>query len=381
MSGGNLRTLGLMKEISRDFKINIVVLLLKPLENNQINFLRRYANKIYTLPLYYIDNTYAKIIIRMLKDRVPYHCALLRVLFEAYPSVLKEVSETKQVVYASYGHWGTICQEHNKNNWILDQHNADIDFWRVYSNQNDDILKKFAARINWVFAKIHFPKVYRNVAKIVSVCEEDKLITLKYCPNKEVHVIENGVYCDYYLPERDVSDDTSILFTGTSAKRNMIALKYFVNNIFPLVLRSVPYAKLVIAGNFDIRSINNFKGFKNIIFTGPVQDIRPFFNRSSVFIAPFKETHGSKLKIAEAMAMAIPIVSTPEGIRGFKLVNGQSVLIGNTDKEFAEHIITILKNKSHGEKIGNEARAVALRTIDWKLLGERVRVLIASIAH
>ncbi len=380
-SGGDLRTLGLMKEISRKFKINIVVLLLKPLENNQVNFLRRYANKIYTLPLYDIDNMYAKIIVRMIKDRVPYHCALLRVLFEAYPSVLKQLSETKQVIYASYGHWGTICQGYNKNNWILDQHNADIDFWRVYSNQNDDMLKRIAARINWVFARTHFPKVYRSVAKIVSVCEEDKLITLKYCPNKEVHVIENGVYCDYYIPERGVSGDMSILFTGTSAKRNMIALKYFVNNIFPLVLRSMPYAQLVIAGNFDMRSINEFSSFKNIIFTGPVQDIRPFFNRSSVFIAPFKETHGSKLKIAEAMAMAIPIVSTAEGIRGFKLVNGHSVLIGNSENEFADHIITILKNKNYGEKIGNEARAVALRTIDWKLLGERVRALIESIAY
>jgi len=228
-----------------------------------------------------------------------------------------------------------------------------------------------------VFARIHFPKIYKNVGKIVAVCEEDRSLTLKYCPHKEIDIVENGVYCDYYLPNRNPLSEKLILFTGTSARRNVVAIKYFVKNIFPYILKYDPLVKLIIAGNFDDKAKKEIYNQNNIIFTGPVDDMRPIFNRSSVFIAPFKETHGSKLKIAEAMAMSIPIVSTPEGIRGFKLVDGRSVLIAKDDKEFALHILDILKNRSYGEKIGEEARIVAKSTLDWSILGYKVREIIA----
>lgn len=378
MSGGDLRTLDLIKEISKGYKVCLVLLLLKPLETSQLTILKGYTSKILPLTLYEKRISSSSLMFKMMSDVVPYHCALLRVLFKYYPDLFDEINKTEKVVYASYGHWGTLCKGSNKDKWILDQHNADIDFWRVYSNQNDNKLMKLFARINWIFARLHFPTVYRNVGKIVSVCEEDRLLTLKYCPNKEIDIIENGIDCDYYLPSRNPSAEKLVLFTGTSARRNVVAIKYFVKHIFPFVLDSEPYAKLIIAGNFDDEAKNEIHYEKNIIFTGPVEDMRPIFNKSSVFIAPFKETHGSKLKIAEAMAMGMPIVSTPEGIRGFKLINGRSVLTARDDKEFALHILEVLKNRDYGEKIGVRARIVAKKTIDWSILGGKVREIIAG---
>jgi len=376
-TGGDLRTLGLLKEISKGYNVRLVLLLLKPLETLQLTFLKRYADTIVPLKLYEKRISSIRLMAKMITDIVPYHCALLRVLFNSYQDILAEINEAETVIYASYGHWGTLCKGRNKEKWILDQHNADIDFWRVYSNQNDNKLIRLLARINWVFARIHFPKIYKNVGKIVAVCEEDRSLTLKYCPHKEIDIVENGVYCDYYLPNRNPLSEKLILFTGTSARRNVVAIKYFVKNIFPYILKYDPLVKLIIAGNFDDKAKKEIYNQNNIIFTGPVDDMRPIFNRSSVFIAPFKETHGSKLKIAEAMAMSIPIVSTPEGIRGFKLVDGRSVLIAKDDKEFALHILDILKNRSYGEKIGEEARIVAKSTLDWSILGYKVREIIA----
>jgi glycosyltransferase involved in cell wall biosynthesis len=199
-------------------------------------------------------------------------------------------------------------------------------------------------------------------------------------PEAQVEVIENGIDCAHYVPRREAHPEPPrLLFTGTSVPRNMTALHGFVRHVLPLIRAELPAVELLVGGNFEVAAQREFAGFTNVHFTGRVEDIRPVFDQSDVFVAPFEETHGSKLKIAEAMAMAIPIVSTPQGIRGFPLVEGQSVLIGRTAIELAEKAIVLLRNSEQRKAMGNAARQVALRTIDWRVLGERLRAIVDDV--
>jgi glycosyltransferase involved in cell wall biosynthesis len=248
---------------------------------------------------------------------MPYHCALIDISFNQAPEVLKHIQNFPGVVYASYGHWGTLVRGGKASNWILDQQNADIDFWRAYATQASNPWLKLAAMVNWRPAAAHFPLIYSNVGRVISVCEEDRQLTLSLAPHAQIDVIENGIDCSYYIPEKKPRTGQSrILFTGTSVPRNITALRQFIHNVWPLIQRELPAVELWVAGNFRPEAQVEFRKYKNIHFTGWVEDMRPYFNLSDVFIAPFEETHGSKLKIAEAMAMGMAIVSTPEGIRG-----------------------------------------------------------------
>ncbi|WP_129677264.1 glycosyltransferase [Candidatus Chloroploca sp. Khr17] len=121
---------------------------------------------------------------------------------------------------------------------------------------------------------------------------------------------------------------------------------------------------------------NEFYQFPALRFTGKVDDMRPFFNTSDVFISPFEEPHGSKLKIAEAMAMAMPIVSTPQGIRGFDLTHAQSVMLARNSQEFAAYCIELLNSSDQRERLGQAARQKALETIDWQVLGKKLRQIV-----
>jgi glycosyltransferase involved in cell wall biosynthesis len=152
-----------------------------------------------------------------------------------------------------------------------------------------------------------------------------------------------------------------------------------VQNVFPLIQRELPNIELLIGGNFDSKAQAQFRRYRGICFTGRVDDIRPIFNKSDVYVAPFKETHGSKLKIAEAMAMGIAIISTPEGIRGFPLVDGESVLIAYDNEQFASHSVALLSNPVRRERIGVNARKVAEMFIDWKILGKRLIQIVDSV--
>jgi len=378
--GGALRTLGLLKELSKVFEVELMVLSRRPLFNEQMSMLRSYTSRISQVPMKIVSlKDKLRIVTQMLRSQMPYHCAIIEVSFRSSLSALERIRSYPGIVYASYGHWGTLAPMQAPN-WILDQHNADVEFWRVYASQTMSYLAKAVALINWRLADKHFRKIYPRVGRIVSVCEEDKQLTLKLCSQAQVDVIENGVDCSYYVPDRKThTGPPRILFTGTSASRNMIALHQFVRNVFPLIQKELPETELLVGGNFHAKAQAKFKDNSNIRFTGRVDDMRPLFNQSDVYIAPFEETHGSKLKIAEAMAMGMCIVSTPEGVRGFPLVDGESVFIGHSSKEFTEHVVRLLSNPAQRERAGVLVREIALSTIDWKVLGKRLVNIINTM--
>lgn len=379
--GGALRTLGLLKELSKGFSVHLVVFSQKGLSEEQKSELRRYVDSITFVPMAsstLVDNV--QVAVRMFSHQLPYHCALLDISFERAPEILNQLRTFPGVVYANFGHWGTLVRGYKVPNWILDQQNADVHFWRVYAGQVNSWSLKLAALVNWRLAAKHFPRIYASVGHIISVCEEDRQLTLELSPQTQVDVIENGVDCTYYFPDRTAGTTSfRLLFTGTSAPRNVTALSQFVNNVWPLVRQEFPQIELLVAGNFKPDAQVAFKKYENVRFTGKVDDMRPYFNQSDVFVASFEETHGSKLKIAEAMAMGIPIVSTPEGIRGFSLVEGESVLVARDKEQFASQIASLLNDPNKRERIGNMARHVALATIDWQVLGQRLIQKIQAV--
>jgi len=283
------------------------------------------------------------------------------------------------IVFTSQGNWGTVVRDRLARNWILNQCDADVEFWRVYASQAASSFARLAAQVNYRLAKRHFPPIYANVGRIISVCEEDRQLTQALAPNAQIDVVENGVDCTYLTPDRMPRNDRPrLLFTGTSAGRNVIALRQFVRNVLPLIQQQILDIELLVAGNFNEQAQAEFEALAAIRFTGRVDDMRPFFNQSDVFVAPFGETHGSKLKIAEAMAMAMPIVSTWQGIRGFALTDGESVCVAHTDEQFAAQVVSLLCDDQRRARLGSVARQVALDTIDWPVLGKRLVAIVGS---
>ena len=131
-------------------------------------------------------------------------------------------------------------------------------------------------------------------------------------------------------------------------------------------------------GDFSAKAQAGFAGIPGLRFTGRVDDMRPVFEQSDVFVAPFEETHGSKLKVAEAMAMGMAIVTTPAGIRGFSLIDGESVLVARDDERFAALVTRLLRDPLERERLGAAARHAALATIDWVVLGKRLTHIVES---
>ncbi len=379
-SGAALRSLGLLTELSKFFEVELLLVSRYSLSAEQRNALKVLAKVISVVPLKDVslmDKFRASV--RMLQLGNPYHSAVLEVSLHDYPDMRRKIEQFSGVVFTSVGHWGTLVFNRPACNWILNQCDADVEFWRVYASQTTHFLARLAARINYRLARNHYPSIYANVGCIISVCEEDRQHTLALAPQAQVHVIENGVDCSYYVPHKVArTGPPRLLFTGTSATRNMTALHTFVKNVLPLIRSQIADVELLVGGNFSSKAQAEFTGVANMRFTGRVDDMRPVFDQSDVFVAPFAETHGSKLKVAEAMAMAMPIVSTPAGVRGFPLVDGESVLIAYSNEQFASQVVGLFKDAITRERLSRAARCVAIASIDWQVLGKRLASIVEN---
>jgi polysaccharide biosynthesis protein PslH len=380
-SGASLRSLGLLKELGKRFAVELIVLNPEALSAEQTGELQKYACTIKYVPLKdasRLDKALAAMF--SLTRRIPYHSAVLERSLQNYPELSRKIQQYRGLVFTSIGHWGCLVRHQTAKNWILNQCDADVEFWSVYANRTSHLFMRLASWINYYFSRRMYPAIYANVGRVISICEEDKLLTLALASTAYVEVIENGVDCETFAPQRvEHVSPPRLLFTGTSVERNMVALRRFAANVLPMISAKIPEVELLVAGRFSGRAQSEFQAFPNIKFTGPVPDIRPFFNQSDVFVAPFEETLGSKVKIVEAMSMGMPIVSTPQGIRGVPLVDGQSVRIAHDNNQFACHVIELLENPSAARELGLAARALAENVLDWSQVGRRLEKIMVDV--
>lgn len=378
-TGADLRTMGLLRQLSRFRSVDLFILSQREPTAGQISYLSQFCSSNYWCPMP-VHAVAVRALFGMICKGTPFHCAVARLALSSNKEALRKLSEFDGIVYASYGHWGTLVKGKNAKHWILDQQNADVDLWRVYIKQTSNPLRKTAAFINWILARRHFPPIYHNVGAVVAVCQEDRELTLTLAPEARVEVVENGVDCLFLKPNRsEVSSGTCLLFTGTSAIQNLLPLKRFAQTVLPMVRKQIPEIHLLVGGRFDRRKQREFARFEAMNFTGEVDDMRPIFDSSDIYVAPFHDAYGSKLKIAEAMAMAMPIVSTPMGVRGFPLEHKRSVMIARDDSEFVDHVVRLAKDPELRSRLGMAARDLAVKTIDWTILGQRLKHLLNNI--
>ncbi len=364
------------------FLVELVILSRQQLNQSQIDLCRKYSNSV-TVIGRRENNWVDKLAIATiaLKQRVPYHTAVVEWSLRSHP-IYNELLTTRHLVYCSQNTWGLIAKRRSSvANWILDQHNADVEFWHIYAQETRSIIKKFVAMINARLALRHFRELYEKVGCVVSVCEDDKKLTKQITPTTRVEVIENGVDCSYFHPSRikDRTGSRRILFTGQSTERNMKALRNFMKNVLPSARKEIPDVEFMIGGSFSSSAQAELRNIEDVSFTGRVPNLRPVYDESDVFVSPFEDSYGSKLKVSQALAMGICVVASSAGVRGFPVVDGETALIARDDEEMVSQLILALTDDEYRERIGAAGRKLAILRLDWSVLGEHLRKIVTSL--
>jgi GT2 family glycosyltransferase/glycosyltransferase involved in cell wall biosynthesis len=149
----------------------------------------------------------------------------------------------------------------------------------------------------------------------------------------------------------------SLLFVGNFQHRpNVEGLQYFVEQVLPIIRARRPHATLTIVGaNAGAEERERFRG-DGIRMLGQAPDIREPLSAHAVFVCPIRTGAGVRVKILEAFASGIPVVSTSLGAEGLAAVSGEAALLADSPAAFANACIDLLSNPAEASAVAARAR-------------------------
>jgi glycosyltransferase involved in cell wall biosynthesis len=132
----------------------------------------------------------------------------------------------------------------------------------------------------------------------------------------------------------------------------------FTQHVWPLVRRSVPGATLLLVGRDPTPAVKALAS-TDVIVTGTVADLGPWYARSRVALAPLLAGGGSRLKILEALTRARPVVATTVGAEGLEDLVGRGVVLADQPDAMARVLTELLLDPDTSNALGEQgARAV-----------------------
>ena len=192
-------------------------------------------------------------------------------------------------------------------------------------------------------------------------------------------IVPMGVDLGYFQPNPITEPAPMLLFTGTmNYFPNADAAIYFCDEVLPRIRERHPKACFYIVGNHPSEPVKRLEAQAGVTVTGYVPDVRPYFEKASVFVAPLRAGSGIQTKNLEAMAMGVPVVTTSVGAMGLEADIGKELLVADTPADFAEQVIHLLDNKCLRKTLAQTARTRVENSYSWEAIGERLKHVYAQ---
>jgi O-antigen biosynthesis protein len=218
----------------------------------------------------------------------------------------------------------------------------------------------------------------RNLPRFdrVQVCSpENGNYLLSFLPSLRGRIDDNraGIATARYEFHANGREPETMLFLGSFRHLpNQEGLNWFTKKVLPAVLERKPRARLVIVGSEPppLHSLPNLPD--NIELRGFVEDVREPLGRYAVFVCPILSGSGMRVKLLEAFAAGIPVVSTPLGAEGLAGKDGEICALAEDPAEFARKIVELFDDPEKARKLACRAREQVVATRDMRVLTERL---------
>ncbi len=197
---------------------------------------------------------------------------------------------------------------------------------------------------------------------------------------KIIHTVGNMVN----LPTKEelcLHEDTGkIVFVGKmSYEPNIVAVTYFVNEIFPRLVSEYPDLRFIIVGANPDGRVKQLEQVKGVSVTGFVDSVAEYFCNATIVVAPMLTGAGIQNKIIQAMSYGCCVATTPIGAEGLR-INEKEIAIYNSKEEWVCGISSLLKNPTERREMGLRSRNYVINNLSKEVVAQQFwRFIDASI--
>jgi glycosyltransferase involved in cell wall biosynthesis len=368
MSGGQTRWYNIIKYLTKKHEITLFSLIKDDSEKTFIPELEKYCKKVFVFNRPKKPWTVRNILLSVFG---PFPLLVIRNWsFEERKAITKELANEKYDLI----HAETFYVMPHLGKTKIPTIQVEQTIWHeVYKhhviNEVPAILKPF-----YLFdvLKLRFWEKYywKKADQLVAVSAEDRKAMRKLIPGISVDIIPNGVDSKYFSEKKvKRKSPPRILYGVTNFEwlQNQEATEILIKKVWPFIRKRSPKAIVWIVGRKIPHWICDLaKRDKHIEITENIPHARDAYRTASVMVAPIKGAGGTRLKILEAMASGLPVVSTSTGVAGLDLVSGKHALISDDVEELASLTVKLLKNKKLARTIGGAGQKYIKKHFDWK---------------
>lgn len=253
---------------------------------------------------------------------------------------------------------------------VMDMVDVDSDKWTQYASSQPWPLSWLYAREGRKLGQWEARMAQQFDATLLVSGPEAALLQQRVPQaRRKIAAFENGVDAEFFSPDRAYpnpypADVRTIVFTGAMDYwPNIDAVCWFANEIFPAIRKQRPEAQFIIVGSRPAAEVKNLAQQPGIVVTGTVPDVRPYLAHAACVVAPLRIARGVQNKVLEAMAMARPVVVTPQAAEGIRSIAGVDYALAPDAHAF---ITAVVQQLSHNDtSMGQSARKRILLNYDW----------------
>lgn len=263
---------------------------------------------------------------------------------------------------------------------VMGNENVEYQVYRRYAQQKPPVLRQLL-ELEVFRMKFFEEKLWRladvNISPSVADSQAIEKITKKTCP-----VIPNGVDLVTFGLPSDKKPGQNLIFIGTlTYQANNDAIKFFLSEIYPLVKKQVPEVKFILVSWYKPTWLKKYLQDTSLKF---IQDKETtaarFYQQADILVAPIRVAGGTRIKILEAMAAGLPVVTTAMGIEGIEAEDKKEIVVADKPKDFADQVVKLLNNPRRRQELGLAGRKLVAEKYDWSKISEKLNIIYEKIA-
>jgi polysaccharide biosynthesis protein PslH len=256
-------------------------------------------------------------------------------------------------------------------------HNVESSIWQRYHETTPEPLKRWYIGRQWRKFTIFERAAFAQATRTVAVSDADAALIRTRFGVRRVDVVDNGVDTTHFRPSDARRDPRQILFLGSLDWRpNLDAVALLLERVFPAVRAVEPAVRLCLVGrNPPAWLQRRVAGLPEVELHGNVQDVRPYLTGSGLLAVPLRIGGGSRLKILEALACGLPVVSTQVGAEGLALEPGRHLTVVETVDDMPAALLECMHARERAQAQAKRGRQVVLDRYDWDTLADRLEAV------